>query len=29
MIDTEETGTVFQLVLLIQTGLCIFATMLQ
>ena len=29
MIDTEETSTIFQLVLLIQTGLCIFAAMLQ
>lgn len=29
MIDTEKTGTIFQLVLLIQTGLCIFAAMLQ
>lgn len=29
MIDVEETGTVFQFVLLVQTGLCIFAAMLQ
>lgn len=29
MIDIEETGTVFQFVLLVQTGLCIFAAMLQ
>lgn len=29
MIDAEETGAMFQFVLLVQTGLCIFAAMLQ
>lgn len=29
MIDAQETGTVFQFVLLMQIGLCIFAAMLQ